>query len=409
MPRACRWILFSLLLTACGAGAKTYELSYQVSIDPQQGKADVSITLAGEELPSRLSIHFDPERHSDFSGSEGLSVEGDTATWHPQGAKDTLHYRFTVSHLKDTDSYDALMTGDWAVLRSDHLIPPIAVKAGKGLRSRATLDFDLPDGWSSAMPYESLDPAANRYRLSDPGRRFIRPKGWLILGAIASRQDEIADVEVRVAAPRDQDVRLQDALAFINWTLPYLKEIFPGFPPRMLVVSAGDPMWRGGLSAPNSQFMHADRPLVSGNRTSSLIHEMVHIGTSIHGTERSDWIVEGIAEYYAVEILRRSGGISERRFEETLDELAEWGEESPGLFTGDSSGPTTARAVGVMRAVDREISRSTGGKANLDQVATALANEGGKVTVANFIAIAERVAGGSLQSLDPIKRQLAGE
>lgn len=407
MFQHCRWMLFSLLLTACSAGAKTYELSYLVAVHPERGEADVSITLEGERLPSRLSFHLDPQRHSHFTGGAGLSVKGDKAIWQPAGSGDSVSYRFTVDHRKGSDSFDAMMSEDWAVLRSDHLVPPISVRAEKGLKSRASIRFELPAGWSSAMPYESLDASDNRYRLRDPGRRFIRPKGWLILGAIASRQDEIAGVNVRVAAPRGQDVRLQDALAFINWTLPHLREIFPGFPPRMLVVSADDPMWRGGLSAPNSLFMHADRPLVSGNRTSSLVHEMVHIGTSIHGTERSDWIVEGIAEYYAVEILRRSGGISERRFQETLDELAEWGEESPGLFTGDSSGPTTAKAVGVMVATDREIRARTGNAASLDDVATALAEDGGEVTVAGFVEIADRVAGGRVEALAHIREQLA--
>ena len=44
--------------------------------------------------------------------------------------------------------------------------------------------------------------------------------------------------------------------------------------PRLLIVSAGDPMWRGGLSGPSSMFLHSDRPLISENRTSTLLHEL---------------------------------------------------------------------------------------------------------------------------------------
>lgn len=396
-------LVLCLSLFACRAAAGDYRIDYKVTI-PEGGEvATVTIELEGDRLPSKLALHLNGEHHRNLQSEQDLEREGDIATWRPTGSRARLSYEFSIDHQRDEDEYDAMITGDWAVLRSDELIPPMAVTASKDLESSATLDFDLPDGWSSAAPYESLDKGANRYRLTDPGRRFIRPKGWLILGRIASRQDMIAGVNVRLAAPRGQNVRLQDALAFISWTLPHLKAIFPDFPPRMLVVSADDPMWRGGLSAPNSLFMHADRPLISGNRTSSLIHEMVHIGTSIHGTRYSDWIVEGIAEYYAVEILHRSGGISERRFRETLEELAEWAEESEGLFTGRSSGATTARAVGVMAAIDREIRDKTGGEASLDAVATALAGDGGEVTVKRFIAIAEDVAGGELASLDEVK------
>ncbi|GAB3278431.1 hypothetical protein [Parahaliea aestuarii] len=399
-------LLLALLLAAGTAAADTYQVNYAVRVDPAQGEAEVAISLEGKRLPSRLTLHIDPERHSDFRSEQKLEVDDDTVTWHPAGKQSRLSYRFAIENRKGKDSYDAMITDDWAVFRSDALIPPVAVKAAKGLESEAVLDFDLPDGWSSAAPYDNFDKAGNRFRITDPGRSFVRPKGWLILGHIASRQDIISDIDVRIAAPRGQGLRLQDTLAFIGWTLPHLRKIFPDFPPRMLIVTADDPMWRGGLSAPNSQFMHLDRPHISGNRTSSLVHEMVHIGTSIHGTDRSDWIVEGIAEFYAVEILHRSGAISEQRFLETLDELAAWGEESPGLFTGDSSGATTAKAVGVMYAVDQEIREKTSGEASLDDVATALAKDGGTVSVKDFIDTAEQVAGGSLEALQTIRQQL---
>ncbi|MBN7796212.1 hypothetical protein [Parahaliea mediterranea] len=404
--RTFRLMLLSVALLACSATAEQYTIHYDVSVTPERGEAAVTITLRGDSLPSRIEVHFDPDQHRDWRAEPALDIDDDVATWRPRASGDSLSYRFAINHKRDGDSYDAMITDDWAVLRSDKLVPPMAVKVAKGLQASAELDFDLPEGWSSAAPYESLSDADNRYRVTDPGRRFIRPKGWLILGSIASRQDVIADVGVRVAAPRGQDIRLQDALAFVNWTLPYLKEIFPDFPPRLLIVSADDPMWRGGLSGPNSLFMHGDRPLISGNRTSSLIHELVHVGTSIRGTDKSDWIVEGIAEYYAVEILRRSGGISELRFRETLDELAQWGKESDGLFTGRSSGATTARAVGVMRQLDRELRELSEGKKSLDDVATALAEDGGKISVKAFVDTAERLAGGDLESLADIKSRI---
>ncbi len=396
------WLALLLFVSGC-AQAEDYRILYAASIAPDGERARVTLTLAGEHLPSKLVIHADPERHLDFSAEEALERSGDKITWRPAGARTSLRYEFVVSARKDRDSYDSLLTDSWAILRSDILVPPIAVTAAKGLQSTATLTFQLPPGWSSAAPYANCDESEHCYALVDPGRRFVRPKGWLILGNIASRQDMIAGTSVRVAAPSGQDVRLQDTLAFINWTLPYVTRVFKDLPPRILVVSGDDPLWRGGLSAPNSLFMHADRPLISGNRTSSMIHELIHIATSIHGTARSDWIVEGIAEYYAVEILRRSGGISERRFRETLEELAEWGEESEDLMTADSSGATTARAVGVMHQLDTELREATDGEAGLDQLAAALAEDGGEVSVARFVSLAERIGGKPLPVLAAFK------
>ncbi|MBA6412647.1 hypothetical protein H2508_05925 [Parahaliea sp. F7430] len=397
------FIWLTIILVTQAAAAAPYDIDYQVSVDPQSGLAQVTVALTGKELPSRLTLHIDPQRHLNFASEQPFESDDDELVWRPQAPTSKLRYDFVIDNKKGRDSYDSMITADWAVLRSDKLIPPIAAKAKSGLKSRATLLFKMPDSWSSAAPYEALQEQDNHYRIHDPGRRFLRPKGWLILGEIASRQDIIAGTNVRVAAPRGQDIRLQDTLAFINWTLPAIKKLFPQIPSHLLIVSAPDPMWRGGLSAPNSLFMHGDRPLISGNRTSSLIHELVHVGTSIHGTQYSDWIVEGIAEYYAVQILRRTGGISNYRYEQALSALAKWGEESEELLTGSSSGATTARAVTLLHHLDLELKQKSDGKVGLDNIAKELADSGGTVTVKDFIAIAERWAGSELKALEPIK------
>jgi hypothetical protein len=63
-------------------------------------------------------------------------------------------------------------------------------------------------------------------------------------------------------------------------------------------------MWRGGLPGPASLYLHADRPLISGNSTSTLLHELVHVAQSYRAAKDEDWIVEGIAEYDTLERLR---------------------------------------------------------------------------------------------------------
>ncbi len=404
-------LLALLFVGSCRVTAGSFGLHYRASIDPASGEALVSLSMSGERLPSQLQFHSKDQRYNDFHSTDGPVSEPDkegVVTWTPEPDKQQarLEYRFQINHQRDSGRYDSRITDQWAILRSDKLVPPISARMPKGLRAQTTLSFDLPAGWSAAAPYEKLEQDDNSFLITDPKRRFVRPKGWLILGHISSRSDDVRQVNVRVAAPRGQGSRLQDSLAFIRWTLPYLRDIFPDFPEQMLVVTAGDPMWRGGLSSPNSLFMHADRPLISGNRTASLIHEMVHIGTSIHGTRNSDWIVEGIAEFYAVEILRRSGAISEQRYRDTLDELARWGKESEQLFTGDASGATTARAVGVMYEVDRELRARSDDQQSLDDVARALARQGGKISVKDFVETADTIAGEPLTSLSQIRARI---
>lgn len=390
---------FLVLLLPLSALADTYNVLYQARLEPDSGFAQVEIRLSGDELPRKLSINLSSGRYSELHGSDqSLTQEGDRAIWRPEGHQATLSYRFRVNEKKGSGHYDSLMTKDWAVLRSDKLIPPMSVTAARHLHSRAELKLELPEGWSSALPYDEV--GKHRYKLIDPGRRFVRPKGWMMAGRIGSRQDIIAGVSTAVVAPLGENVHRQDTLAFLSYNLPALKKVFPKFPRRLLVVRAGDPMWRGGLSGTRSLFMHADRPLISGNRTSSVIHELVHVATGIHGDKQSDWIVEGIAEFYSLEILRRTGAISQRRYDEAMDALAKWGEEAPSLLRKRSSGPITARAVGVMREVDREIREASNDKASIDDVARALAEDRGEVTLDKFRHLAEQAAGGPIPALE---------
>jgi len=132
--------------------------------------------------------------------------------------------------------------------------------------------------------------------------------------------------------------------------------------------------------------------MISGNGTSTLVHELIHVAMRARSGPGADWIVEGLAEYYSLEILRRSGTISEARFEQAQRELADWGKEAPGLDVPRASGPVTARAVGVLRGIDREIRAKSGGARSLDDVVKALAAEDAPVTVERFNALVSRMS-----------------
>jgi hypothetical protein len=82
------------------------------------------------------------------------------------------------------------------------------------------------------------------------------------------------------------------------------------------------------------------------------------VATSARLGETADWIVEGLAEYYALEILRRSDGLSERRFQRAIDMLSSWAETEDGRLREPSQGPDTARAVVVFDALAAELDDS---------------------------------------------------
>lgn len=400
MNRLVRFTLATVLLVGiCNAAvARSYDIVYQAAIDAPHHEIDVTIKLKGERLPSRLTFHTDPARHSDFKGDGKVTTQADMVVWEPREPISTLHYRFKVDHQKNNGHFDALMQEDWAVFRGDDLVPSSAVTASKSLDANATLQFVLPKDWSVATAY--VKAGDQSFHIENPDRRFQRPVGWVIAGKIGTRSERITGVETIVSAPIGDQARRQDMLSFLNWNLPQLIQIFPEFPRRLLIVSAGDPMWHGGLSGPGSLFIHTSRPLVSEDRTSTLLHELTHLALGIRGDDESDWIVEGLAEYYSIETLRRSGGIGEQRYEEAIARLARWGKRAPDLFVRHSAGATTARAVLVFRDVDQEIRSVTRNSKNLDDVARVLAEDRGEVSLKILQDAGRRVAGRALRTLE---------
>jgi predicted metalloprotease with PDZ domain len=162
-------------------------------------------------------------------------------------------------------------------------------------------------------------------------------------------------------------------------------------------------MWRGALSAPDSFYVHADRPLISENGTSTMLHETVHVGLRLVAEPGANWIVEGLAEYYSLEILRRSGTISNERYRTAHAELETWGRKTRELCVQRSSGSNTARAVSILVATNAEIRKATGEEANLDDVLRVLASHNGKITVDQFRDIVQEIAGRPVESLKPGK------
>lgn len=229
--------------------------------------------------------------------------------------------------------------------------------------------FGLPTGWSVVTEYSSLnDPII----VKRPGRRMDQPTGWIAVGNLGVRRETIAGIRVAIVGPEGQDIRRMDMLALLNWALPELVEILPDALPRLTVFSAGEPMWRGGLSAPASLFVHADRPLISENATSTLLHEVMHTALALRTQPGYDWIAEGFAEYYGLALMHRSHTISDNRFRIALEDQADWARRASSLCGNASTGPRTALAVTLLAALDRDIRSASDGRANLDDLLQAL-------------------------------------
>ncbi|WP_237044713.1 hypothetical protein [Aquipseudomonas alcaligenes] len=380
--------------------AKQVDLDYRVKFLPETDQAEVSLTLEKGEVVQKLAFNLGSKGYySDFSADGTWTQDGpESGTWLPGKGKSSLSYKVRISHPRANDTFDARMTPDWALLRGDDLVPSARLSKDDKVELVARLQFELPKGWNGI---ETGWPkiGENKFRIDNPSRQFDRPTGWILAGKIGSRRAQLGDTDVTVAAPVGEGMRRMDILTLLTFVWPEAQAVFPRDPAKLLIVGANDPMWRGGLSAPNSIFFHADRPLVSENGTSSLVHELVHVFSRIRDTDKSDWISEGLAEYYAIELVRRAGGMSEDRYQAIRKKLMGWSKKVDSLRTDDSTGPVTARAVLLLQELDREIRKNTDNQRSLDDVTRGLMRLD-KASTKDFIEISENVMGRGSEVLD---------
>lgn len=361
-------VAFALLSAPVLAARPEFAVDYRVAFEPDDGTAHVVIATAPiDGRLIRLTTRLDPDRYTGLKAEGTLERDGDKVVWSPPRKGGTLQYRVRVDHRRRGDGFDARMTDDFALLRGDDLVPPLQSIVTRGADARARLRFALPKGWSIETPY-SRSRDGSSYVIVDPERRFDRPEGWLLAGKLGVRRERVAGMRVAVAAPRGAGVHRSDLLAFVNALGPQMQKAFGELPPRLLLVQAGDPMWRGGLSGPRSLYLHADRPLLSGNGTSTPAHELVHVVTRLRGAQHDDWIVEGLAEYYAIELPHRAGLLSASRRKKALAWMRERGAPVGRLHTNRSQDRATARAVTLFAALDAELRAASDGKRDLDDV-----------------------------------------
>jgi hypothetical protein len=386
----------AVLLACCLAPAQaatSYDVDYLVEFLPAQGEAQVTIALdPADGRATRLDFAMDPARYTDVRGDGEIERVGERLRWTPPREGGDLRYRYKVNQERHGGGYDARMTRDWAILRGDDLVPNALVRATRGADSRARLRFVLPEGWTNVDTPYVLNRKREAFVVVNPARRFDRPVGWIIAGDVGNRREWIEDMQVCIAGPKGEDVRRNDLLAFINATAAEMRHAFGRLPPKILILGAGDPMWRGGLSGPRSLFLHADRPTISENGTSTLMHELTHVVTRVRGAKGEDWIAEGLAEYYSITLLHRAGLLSDTRYERALQWMKRHGRGVKRLHSKASRGERTARAVTLFAALDAEIRKVSGGRYDLDNLTKALMGRG-RVSLEELRDTTERLLG----------------
>jgi hypothetical protein len=375
----------------------TFSVDYTVTISPKhQRVALVRWDLAGIDEINEFRLRFDTQRFDRFRGTGKLEATTSGLRWVPGGPYAHLTYRVRVDHLRGHGQrYDSFAGPDWIITRAREIFPRTLVdwtpRRSARPNSSARLLFRLPAGWRSAAAAAPLD--GNSYRLDQPGNVLDRPRGWIALGKLALDREEIADTMVEIARTPNAEVDPKAVFQFLENTLPALKRLLHAESERLLIVVAPDPMWHGGISGENSFFMHAARPLRTPDRTSPYLHELFHVLQPCRMRDDADWIEEGLAEYYSVELQRRAGALDAAAFSRALGYFQRYGVWNVDLTRQYDNAATNNSAPLVMYVLDQRIQRATAGKARLDDVVTRLAKRGGIVDTVRFRHAVEAVTG----------------
>lgn len=365
--------------TPFGAEPLTYDVHYTIRPNPADGSVDVEMTVEQSRGELReVSFSVDDIAISEIEADGDLDVGEDRVTWLPGRTGGDLRWRIDISHRRADGGYDAWLNNGWGIFRAEDIIPRARSRSHRNAHSKTTIGFELPGDWSVVSEYSALK---RRNAVVNPRTRFDQPQGWIAMGDLGIRRETIAGTRVIVAAPEGQMARRMDMLALLNWILPELNLVLPGAIPALTIVSANDPMWRGGLSAPESIYIHSSRPLISENATSTLAHEVFHVALGKWAEPGYDWIVEGLAEYYSLELLQRGGAITARRYEKALLKQSQWSGDAGKLCATRSSGATTALAVVILRDLDRELREKSSGRVNLDDVVAGIAQSDSRVSL----------------------------
>lgn len=391
-------------LVPAGALAAGASLRFELTLVANAAKTPARIVVAQGNGELRELV-LDGARLTRVTGDGNLVLDAGKVRWQPPAGGGTLRYQVPLTHRRqgrNSAGNDAYVGERFALFRGDDAFPVQSSRRAARSPLTGELAISVPEGWSLVTPY--LPDARGRVPVRNPGGRLARPLGWIIAGDIGTRRDVIAGLEVTVSAPRGLRMERIAMLGLLRWTLPELLPALgaegPGELRYVNIVAAAEPMWLGALSAPNSVFVHAARPLISENGTSTIVHEMVHVLLADLATPADqDWIDEGLAEYLSLRALKDSGTISAARFAGTVADFRRWGKSVRSLKTRSSTGPVTARAVVVCHDLDEELRKASGGRETLLTLVAGMRHGGETASLASLRAASARVLGRPARAL----------
>lgn len=414
LRRAPRALLALLLLLAApvavlppaeAQGAAPISLEYTVRLDDPtliaQGK--VSVTWKASGFKDRISAFcLQTDRHEYPISDFGPLAPGGAWESHPQDPGDAAGgkpeckpgFRAVLSNNANEVSasytldvkrpaftacgceFNSYLGSEWGVIKGESLAIPFSYAFFAPQPTfRAQVRFQLPPDWSAEAPWIRL--AANHYQL--PGEGAPLPRGFFVAGKFTPELQQGAGgkefVYVRLAA----ELRTKDSLfEYLSKATPYYQGVYGNVTgQRILVVSAGPPMFTGGLGSTDSLFVHQN------SSAETIAHEYAHVWQRFQTVDTqgisSIWTNEGDADLHGALsrfVTETQGGFTlaklNQEFKESYDKhsvdpkfmqplpVAAYGQEYEQV--------AYKKGLAVLVFMDAEVKRITNNAAGLNDV-----------------------------------------
>lgn len=397
--------------------AWTYTLSLP---DPESGNVRVDIGLSGAEgAITRFTFvtgsHREPITNvtggpttlldiDPLVGTVAFDVDGDESfSFDVAMERAAFKPGETLAHVG----------ADFALFKAESAALAYSYRFYEGVvvRNVTTVRLVPPAGWQEAAPWRSI--GKGEYALAGSE---AAPRGFVVMGPFRKVTDIPVDGRVfRHVQLGAEPTFTPDLRAYFEGATPYYRAVYGRSPAYVLIVSAPDPMFRGGLGATDSLYVHETADL----RT--LAHEYAHVHQRFGTEERvglsSMWLAEGDADWHGALSLHAADLWSPMQVQRSFDEAAadarvpsfrdeRLADVSYGMMTPDGrSLERFAYHKGsiVLRALDEELAQR-GGVAEMLRRLNARhgdpTNEAGVEPVGNQEAreVAEEVAGRDLDA-----------
>jgi len=355
----------------------------RVATDPRV-PAHVTMSLrGGNEINSIELLDVAPQRFAHLQATGRLQQTAPTTwLWAPGEISGELSYEAQLIHERTVKGFDSYHGGSWVLTRTSDIFLRKHFNSTLPLRTLTRVEFQLPPQWEVASAMTPL--TATTFAARERHNVLTAPYGWLLMGDLETRTVSVADTQLVLAAPTTAHADFAALGDLLGRSLLRFHHLMGELPPRLVIVIGPDPMWRGGLSGEDSLYLNENLALISHDYTSTAVHELFHITQGFQkASERSDWIVEGLAEYYSLRILHDIHRITRHQFVKGVRKFEQEGHWNENFSTSADNHALYNSVPLIFFYLDELLQTRTSGKKSLIDVVHIL-DEQHRVSMLDF-------------------------